>query len=74
MRAVMHASLSAYSQRCLQPLQVVDPPLLRLETEAAHAYLSVLLHISTSSHDPNTTTVCNATQRLMMLCLSTLSR
>ncbi|MEW5298187.1 MAG: hypothetical protein WDW36_001338 [Sanguina aurantia] len=53
---------------------VVDPPLLRLETEAAHAYLSVLLHISTSSQDPDTTTVCNATQRLMNLCLSTLSR
>lgn len=30
-------------------VQVPDPPLLRLETEASHAYLSLLLHIASSS-------------------------
>lgn len=37
------------------PLQVADPPLLRLETEAGHAYLSVLLHLTStpgSGSDP----------------------
>lgn len=30
-------------------VQVPDPPLLRQETEASHAYLSMLLHLASSS-------------------------
>jgi hypothetical protein len=33
---------------------VFDPPLLRLEAEASHAYLSVLMHILTYSPQPTT--------------------
>jgi hypothetical protein len=30
-------------------IQVPDPPLLRQETEACHAYLSMLLHLASSA-------------------------
>jgi hypothetical protein len=33
-------------------VQVADPPLLRQETEACHAYLSMLLHLASSSAAP----------------------
>lgn len=35
--------------RVAEERQLQDPPLLRQETEAAHAYLSLLLHIASSS-------------------------
>jgi hypothetical protein len=35
--------------RALFHVQVPDPPLLRQETEASHAYLSMLLHLASSS-------------------------
>ena len=57
-----------------RPLQVADPPLLRLETEACHAYLSVLLHMMAYARDPHMKEVCNAPARMVQLCKHTLSR
>ncbi|KAF5835548.1 hypothetical protein DUNSADRAFT_7247 [Dunaliella salina] len=56
-------------------LQATDPPLLRLEAEASHAYLSVLMHVLSYSKD--TTDIkgrCGATPRMVRLCTSTLER
>ncbi len=69
---------------------VSDPPLLRLETEAAHAYLSVLAHLSLLRHpygkgasnsnsnpdDPKMTLAekCGASERMFRLCVAVLER
>ena len=56
-------------------MQVTDPPLLRLEVEASHAYLSVLLHILSYSRDnQDAKGQCQVTPRLVQLCMSTLER
>ncbi len=52
---------------------LVDPPLLRLESEASHAYLSMLLHLLASAP----ATLQEAAQveaRLYALCTATLER
>lgn len=54
-------------------LKLTDPPLLRLETESSHTYLSVLLHLQLSdlieikNH-------CHIEKRLIDLCLANLER
>ncbi|GAX80611.1 hypothetical protein CEUSTIGMA_g8046.t1 [Chlamydomonas eustigma] len=56
---------------------VVDPPLLRLESESAHAYLSVLTHMvlmSPPQRSPAVEDECAASSRLVELCSSTLRR
>ena len=49
-----------------------DPPLLRLERESSHAYLSMLLHAR--SNLPELSAEANIEGRLMQLCLQNLER
>jgi anti-sigma-K factor RskA len=37
------------ADRVQEERQLLDPPLLRQETDASHAYLSMLLHVASSS-------------------------
>lgn len=53
---------------------VMDPPLLRLETEACHAFLSVLLYVSTESERPQIRSECYSEDRLVRLCIANLER
>ena len=49
-----------------------DPPLLRLERESSHAYLSMLLHAR--SNLPELSAEAKIEGRLMQLCLQNLER
>ncbi len=51
---------------------IFDPPLLRLETDAAHGYLSVLMHVYAYSTDPALRS--EAASRSVKLCRATLVR
>ena len=48
-----------------------DPPLLRLEGEACHAYLSMLLHLNTAASEP-LQEAADVERRLMQLCTANL--
>ena len=50
---------------------VAEPPLLRLECEAGHAYLSMLLHLS-SAGSPAVRSAAAVEDRLVALCAATL--
>lgn len=67
--------------------QVLDPPLLRQETEASHAYLSMLLHLASSMEGGSSSSSClqwagateaqqatQASQRLVQLAYAVLER
>ena len=67
--------------RVAEDKAVADPPLLRLEVEAAAAYLSVNMAITAAASAPGASPdaaalarLTNAQERLVRLCLSTLSR
>ncbi|KAG2453172.1 hypothetical protein HYH02_002496 [Chlamydomonas schloesseri] len=67
--------------RVAEDKAVADPPLLRLEVEAAAAYLSVNMAITAAANAPGASPdavalarLTNAQERLVRLCLSTLSR
>lgn len=49
-----------------------DPPLLRLERESSHAYLSMLLHAC--SNLPTLSAEAKVEARLMQLCMQNLER
>lgn len=49
-----------------------DPPLLRLERESSHAYLSMLLHAR--SNLPELSAQAKVEARLMQLCMQNLER
>lgn len=49
-----------------------DPPLLRLERESSHAYLSMLLHAR--SNLPELSAEAKVEARLMQLCMQNLER
>lgn len=55
--------------RLNEDLRVIDPPLLRLESESAHAYLSVLLHIILNG-DASVSEACDVETRLVGRCTS----
>ena len=60
---------------CCCTTQAADPPLLRLEAEASHAYLSVLMHVLSYPKDTaNIKGRSKATPRMVRLCTSTLAR
>jgi len=68
-------ALQQAEDRVPQDCMATDPPLLRLEAESSHAYLSVLMHVLSYSKD--TTDIkgrCGATPRMVRLCTSTLER
>lgn len=48
-----------------------DPPLLRLEGEACHAYLSMLLHLNAAGSGP-LRQAADVEQRLLRLCIANL--
>ena len=48
-----------------------DPPLLRLEGEACHAYLSMLLHLNSAGSEP-LRQAAGVEQRLLALCIANL--
>ena len=50
---------------------LADPPLLRLEGEACHAYLSMLLHLNTAASEP-LQEAADVEKRLMQLCIANL--
>ena len=50
---------------------LADPPLLRLEGEACHAYLSMLLHLNTAASEP-LQEAADVERRLMQLCIANL--
>jgi hypothetical protein len=50
---------------------LVDPPLLRLESEACHAYLSMLLHLNTAASEP-LQQAAQVEPRLLRLCIANL--
>lgn len=50
---------------------LADPPLLRLEGEACHAYLSMLLHLNTAASEP-LQEAADVERRLMQLCTANL--
>lgn len=50
--------------RLNEDLRVTDPPLLRLESESAHAYLSVLLHLALNG-DASMDEACDVENRLV---------
>lgn len=52
--------------------RLADPPLMRLESEGGHAYLSMLLQLSTSQTDAQQQADIEA--RLVSLALATLQR
>ncbi|GIL58911.1 hypothetical protein Vafri_13917 [Volvox africanus] len=67
--------------RVAEDKAVADPPLLRLEVEAAAAYLSVNIAITANAGQPGASSdavalarLTNAQERLVQLCLTTLSR
>ncbi|PNH08742.1 putative serine/threonine-protein kinase, partial [Tetrabaena socialis] len=67
--------------RVTEDKAVADPPLLRLEVEAAAAYLSVNMAITAAASHPAASPdasalarLTNAQERLVHLCLTTLSR
>ncbi len=50
---------------------LADPPLLRLEGEACHAYLSMLLHLNTAASEP-LQQAADVESRLLQLCIANL--
>lgn len=50
---------------------LADPPLLRLEGEACHAYLSMLLHLNTAASEP-LQEAADVEKRLLQLCIGNL--
>ncbi len=52
--------------------RLADPPLLRLEREASHAYLSMLMHARGSL--PELSAEAHVEDRLMQLCTQNLER
>ena len=51
---------------------LLDPPLLRLEAEAGHAYLGLLLHLH-SAASPQLRAAADVEQRLAALCAANLA-
>ena len=51
---------------------LLDPPLLRLEAEAGHAYLGLLLHLH-SAASPQLREAADVEQRLAALCAANLA-
>ncbi len=51
---------------------LLDPPLLRLESEAGHAYLSLLLHLHTAG-SPQLRAAARVEARLAALCEANLA-
>ncbi|EFJ50436.1 hypothetical protein VOLCADRAFT_80189 [Volvox carteri f. nagariensis] len=69
------------ADRVAEDKAVADPPLLRLEVEAAAAYLSVNLAITANAGQPGASPdavalarLTNSQERLVRLCLTTLAR
>ena len=50
---------------------LADPPLLRLEGEACHAYLSMLMHLNTAASEP-LQQAADVENRLLQLCIANL--
>lgn len=50
---------------------LADPPLLRLESEACHAYLSMLLHLNAAASEP-LQQAARVEERLLGLCIANL--
>ena len=55
----------------IETRRVTDPPLMRVENEAGHAYLSMLLHLS-SSAGPSLQEAAGILSRLLSLCIENL--
>ena len=53
---------------------IQDPPLMKLESEASHSYLSVLLHINMAPGSSDTKTSAHIEERLVELCIANLQR
>jgi len=51
-----------------------DPPLLRLEAEASHAYLSIAMHIAAARGDAALAAECDAPGRVLAACAEALRR
>jgi len=53
---------------------IPDPPLMKLESEASHSYLSVLLHINMAPGGSETKASACVEERLVELCIANLQR
>ena len=65
-------SAKAMSMQVADSRRLADPPLMRLESEGGHAYLSMLLQLSASRTQPEQQAEVEA--RLVTLSLATLHR
>ena len=65
---------SQAEDRVPEDRMVADPPLLRLETEASHAFLSVIMHLHSLAARPAVREEVGTGDRLVKLCLDVLRR
>ncbi|GMH32506.1 hypothetical protein BSKO_00340 [Bryopsis sp. KO-2023] len=59
--------------RLSDEMRIMDPPLLRLECEGSHSYLSMLLHLSITEGD-DYLKACDVETRMVDVCLANLER
>lgn len=69
-----HVAAALVEDRVPEDRRVPDPPLLRLETESSHAYLSILVHLLTVRAAPELCSQVGVYQQLVGLCRGVLER